>query len=105
MGETRKTSHPIVIVWDGYLTMSTKDHTQVWRNAVISLQISLNGSATLDDTPENFLSNIKNKQVFIDFLCGKIHTSAPSGRLANVQCIADADRSIVTTALDLLQQS
>ena len=24
MGETRETSHPIVIVWDGYLSMSTK---------------------------------------------------------------------------------
>ena len=102
IGETRKTSHPILNVWDGYLTMRTKDHTQVWRNAVSSLQISLNGSETLDDTPENFLSNSKNKQAFIDFLCAKIRTSAPSGRLANVQCTADADRSIVATALDLL---
>ena len=24
MGETRERSHPIVIVWDGYLSMSTK---------------------------------------------------------------------------------
>ena len=37
--------------------------------------------------------------------CGKIRTSAPSGRFTNVQCTADADRSIVATALDLLQQS
>ena len=56
-------------------------------------------------TPENFLSNSKNKQAFIDFLCGKIHTSAPSGRLTNVQCTVDADRNTVATALDLLQQS
>ena len=24
MGQTRETSHPIVIVWDGYLSMNTK---------------------------------------------------------------------------------
>ena len=77
--------------------------TKARRNAVRSLQISPNGSATLNDTPENFLSNSQNKQASIDFLCGKIHTSAPSGRFTNGQFTVDGDRSTVTTALDLLQ--
>lgn len=97
---TRETSQQIMVVFDGYLTQSTKDHTHTKRTPVRSLEMIVREDIQLDIMPDVFLSNPKNKQGFIDLLVLSINQHP---RLTARKCVADADRSIVCCAIDCLR--
>ena len=96
---TRETCE-IIVVMDGYLGITTKGHTQRKRNPTQSLDFVVQNDNILDVSAKVFLSNPNNKQGFIDLLSDKINAKT---RLTAKKCIGDADRSMVTTALEALE--
>ena len=90
----------IIVVMDGYLGISTKGHTQRKRNPTQSLDFVVQNDTVLDVSAIVFLSNPSNKQGFVDFLSEKINTRS---RLTAKKCSGDADRSMVTTALETVE--
>ena len=96
---TRETCE-ILVVMDGYLGITTKGHTQRKRNPTQSLDFVVQNDTILDVSVKVFLSNPNNKQGFIDLLSDKINAKT---RLTAKKCIGDADRSMVTTALEALE--
>ena len=90
----------IIVAMHGYLEISTKGHTQRKRNPTPSLDFVVQNDTVLDVSAIVFLSNPNNKQGFVDILSEK--TNARS-RLTAKKCSGDADRSMVTTALETVE--
>ena len=90
----------IIVVMDGYLGLSTKGHTQRKRNPTQSLDFVVQNDTVLDVSAIVFLSNPSNKQGFVGLLSEKINTRS---RLTAKKCSGDADRSMITTALETVE--
>ena len=84
----------------GYLGIATNGHTQHKRNPTQILDFVVQNDTILDVSAKVSLSNPNNKQGFIDLLSDKINAKT---RLTAKKCIGDADRSMVTTALEALE--
>ena len=69
------------------------------RNYTKTLDLVVNDGTVLDLPAKVFLTNPRNKQGFINLLSDKINTKP---RLTAKKCSDDANRFIVTTALDAL---
>ena len=89
----------ILFIFDGYRCITTKEHKQRQRNPVRHPDYVVTREAKLDIPRDVFLSNPDSKQSFLDLLADA--TSTP--RLSVTKCPGDADRTIVTTAVDALQ--
>ena len=89
----------IIVVMDGYLGISTKGHTQRKRNPTPSLDFVVQNDTVLDVSAIVLLSNPSNKQGFVDL---SEKTNARS-RLTAKKCSGDADRSMVTIALETVE--
>ena len=85
---------------DGYQGIATNGHTQHKRNPTQSLDFVVQNDIILDVSAKVSLSNPNNKQGFIDLLSDKINAKT---RLTAKKCIGDANRSMVTTALEALE--
>ena len=90
----------IIVVMDGYLGISTKGHTQRKRNPTQSLDFVVKNNIVLDVSAIVFLSNPSNKQGFVNLLSEKINARS---RLTAKKFSGDADRSMVTTALETVE--
>ena len=97
----RKTSDTLEIsfIFDGYHDITAKGHRQRQRNKVQYPDYVVTREAKLDIPGNMFLSNPGNKQSFLDLLAEAI-SSTP--RLSATKCPGNADRTIVTTAVDAL---
>ena len=89
------------IIFDGYLTHSTKDMAHKHRNPVESLDIEFNEETILDCKRELLLSNPRNKQRFINLLAKYLRIAHYNVQLEN----SDADTSFVKKALELSEES
>ena len=69
------------------------------RNSTKTLHFVVNDGTVLDPPAKVFQTNSRNKQGFINLLSDKINTKP---RLTAKKCSDDANRFIVTTALDAL---
>ena len=86
----------------GYLGISTKGHAQRKRNPTQSLDfiIIVQNDTILDVSATVFLSNSNNKQGFVCLLSDKINAKI---KLTAKKYSEDADRFMVTTALEALE--
>ena len=84
----------------GYLGITTKGHAQCKRNPTQSLDFVVQNNTILDVSAAVFLSNPNNKQGFIFLLSDKINAKT---RLTAKKYYGDADRFMVTTALEALE--
>ena len=84
----------------GYLGISTKGHAQRKRNPTQSLDFVVQNDTILDVSTTVFLSDSNNKQGFICLLSDKINAKI---RLTAKKYSGDADRFMVTTALEALE--
>ena len=90
-------SSPVSIIFDGY-ERSTKDHIHSKRQPISSLEIDFTLQSILLSTKQVFLSNVNNKENFIDklseILVGYGHTVTRSN--------SDADVDIVNKAMTVV---
>ena len=98
----RRTSYTleILVIFDDYRGITTKGHKQRQRSPFRSPDYVVTREAKLDIPGNVFLSNPGNKQSFLDILADAI-SSTP--RVSATKCPGDADRTIITTAVDALQ--
>ena len=96
--ETRDV-HEIIVVLDGYRGIKTKGHKQSQRGPVRSLDI-VRRETVLEISVIVFFSNLDYKQAFIDLIGDTINSTL---RLSARKSSGDADRSIVSTAVEALQ--
>ena len=94
-------SQEIIVTFDGYLGLQRKVmyNDERHRNSIKTLDFVVNDGTVLDLPVKVFLTNTRNKQGFINLLSDKINTKP---RLTAKKCSDDANRFIVTTALDAL---
>ena len=60
---------PAIVVFDGYRIPSTKYTTHQWRTGgKVGIEVTFTGDMTLTMSKDVFLSNVANKQNFIDML-------------------------------------
>ena len=87
-----------IVVFDGYTSSpSTKDMTHLRRSkGKSSTEVHFSGQSKLNMTKEQFLSNSKNKQRFIDMLSSSLRNVG----ISTIHAPDDADLLIVTTAVD-----
>ena len=90
----------IIVAMDGYLGISTKGHMQRKCNPTQILDFVVQNDTVLDVSAIVFLFNPSNKQGFVDILSKKINARS---RLTAKKCSGDADRSMVTTALETVE--
>ena len=97
---TRK-SQEIIVTFDGYLGLQRKAmyNDERHRNSTKTLDFVVNNETVLDLPAKVFLTNPTNEQGFINLLSDKINAKL---RLT-AKCSDDANRLIVTTALDALE--
>ena len=88
------------IVFDGYLTSSTKDHCHLKRCPLKSMKQLVEPGKKLETKKQVFLANSENKQDFISMLSESLR-----GVGYNVlECQRDADLEIVKSSIDALAQ-
>ena len=94
-------SQEIIVTFDGYLGLQRKAmyNDEQHRNSTKTLDFVVNDETVLDLPAKVFLTNPTNEQVFINLLSDKINAKL---RLT-AKCSDDANRLIVTTALDALE--
>ena len=94
-------SQEIIVTFDGYLGLQRKAmyNDERHRNSTKTLDFVVNDETVLDLPAKVFLTNPTNEQVFINLLSDKINAKL---RLT-AKCSDDANRLIVTTALDALE--
>ena len=87
------------MTFDGYLGLQRKVmyNDERHRNSTKTLDFVVNDGTVLDLPAKVFLTNPTNKQGFINLLSDKINAKP---RLNSKKCSDDANRFIVTTALD-----
>ena len=97
-------SQEIIVTFDGYLGLQRKAmytyNNERHRNSTKTLDFVVNDGTVLDLPAKVFLTNPANKQGFINLLSDKINARP---RLTAKKCSDDANRFIVTTALDALK--
>jgi hypothetical protein len=92
----RNYGHAVTIVFDGYESC-TKDEERARRSAKSSCaDVSVFSSALTGIPRETFLNNINNKKSFINLLIVNLENAGNKC----LQAKADADRLIMTTAID-----
>ena len=89
----------MTVVFDGYQS-STKDHTHKKRQPIRGMEIQFDGESKLLCKKATFLSNPINKSRFVRMLS----ESLKRADVRVLECAADADVSIVTTAMQEVQQ-
>ena len=89
------------IVFDGYLQHSTKDHCHKRRQPITGLQVDFNLQTQVLSSKELFLSNVNNKQKFVNLLSSSLRSAGHNV----TNCDEDADLQIVYTALDKVANS
>ena len=89
----------IIVIMGGYLETTTKGHAQCKRNPTQSLDFVVQNDTIFDVSATVFLSN-PNKQGFICLLSDKINAKT---RLTAKKYFGNADRFMVTTALEALE--
>ena len=88
------------VIFDGYESLTTKA-TERSRRAKqkASADVHFNETMILKVNQENFLLNSKNKMNIIKMLRNKL----AEVEIDSMQCVADADRTIVTKALEIAE--
>ena len=88
------------IVFDGYLTSSTKDNRRLKRCPFKSMKQSVEPGQKLGCKNQVFLANPENKQDFISMLSESLRRVGYNV----LECERDADLEIVETSIDALRQ-
>lgn len=83
------------VVFDGYLTSTTKDHAHMSRYPVKSLEVQVTNETIFDSQKNVFLSNPINKQKFVNMLSATLSANG----ISCINCEEDADLEIVRAAL------
>lgn len=92
----------VIIVFDGYPPLSTKDQEHLRRNTVpLSTFVAVSGSNRVPYAQEHYLTLKENKVELIKFLSGHFRTQG----MVVVNCDDDADTTIVETAIDKASDS
>ena len=90
------------VVFDGYESLTTKASERNRRDKhKASADVYFNENMSLKISQEKFLSNTKNKNNIIKMLQNKLTNAG----IHSKQCKADADRTIVTTAIEIAKTS
>ena len=89
-------SKKVTITFDGYLSMSTKDHMHQKRQPVSSLPVTVDADLSLLSSKLVFLSNRTNKQAFIYLLGAALRDAGHSVNF----CISDADVAIAMSSIE-----
>ena len=86
----------IIVVFDGYYNMSTKDATHQKRSGTVSQTVEIHDQYHCPSERKVFLSNYTNKENFVVALATKLELDG----FEVVLCPCDADTTLVKVALD-----
>ena len=95
----RKYGSEVYIVFDGYMSASTKDHEHQ-RRGVRSADIVVKLSTQVNCKQSEFLSNSKNKTALIKELSKRLRND---GHMV-VECEGDADKTIASKGIEMAKE-